>query len=113
MEDLLRHCLRKGTIEAGVAEPFDEGIGIADTDDLPYEESELGYVADELYFESANAIDDVLSPLKNHNDLSRFQNNITTYVSPITKRLHDDIEENSPSRICRHNAESLRDHVKT
>ena len=113
MEDILRHCLRKGIIEAGVAEPFDEGIGIADTDDLPYEESELGYVADELYFESADSIDDVLSPLKNHNDLSRFQNNITTYVSPITKRLHDDIEENSPSRICRHNAESLRDHVKT
>ena len=92
---------------------FDEGIVIDDTDDQPYEESELAYVADELYFESGNAFDDVLSPLKNHKDLSRFQNNITTYVSPITKRLHDDIEENSPSRICRHNAESLRDHVKT
>ena len=31
-----------------------------------------------------------------------------TYVSPMTKRLHDDIEENSPSRIRHHNAESLR-----
>ena len=26
----------------------------------------------------------------------------------MTKRLHDDIEENSPSRIRHHNAESLR-----
>ncbi len=31
-----------------------------------------------------------------------------TYVSPMTKRLHNDIEENSPSRICHHNAESLQ-----
>ncbi len=66
-----------------MVEPFVEGIGIADTDDLPYEESVLGHVADELYLESANAIDDDLSPLKNHNDLSRFQNNFRTYVSPI------------------------------
>jgi len=91
-----------------VTKTFDEGIVIDDTDDQPYEESELAYVADELYFESGNAFDDVLSPLKNHNDLSRFQNNITTYVSPMTKRLHHDIEQNSPSRICHHNTESLR-----
>jgi len=79
-----------------------------DIDNQPYEESVLGHVADQLYFESANAIDDVLSPLKNHNDLSRFQNNSMTYVSPMTKRLHDDIEENSPSRIHHCKAESLR-----
>ena len=30
-----------------------------------------------------------------------------TYVSPMTKRLHNDIQENSPSRIRHHNAESL------
>jgi len=30
------------------------------------------------------------------------------YVSPSTKRLHDDIIRNSPSRVCHHNAESLR-----
>ena len=82
-------------------------------DDEPDEESLLEHVADQLYFDSANAIDDVLSPLKNHNDLSRFENNIMTYVSPMTKRLHDDIEENSPSRICHHNAVSLRASRKT
>jgi hypothetical protein len=108
MDALFGHCLRKGNIDAAVANPFDEEIGIADIDDQPYEESVLGHVADQLYFESINAIDDVLSPLKNHNDLSRFQNNITTYVSPMTKHLNDDIEENSPSRIRHHNAESLR-----
>ena len=31
-----------------------------------------------------------------------------TYISPMTKCLNDDIEENSPSRICHHNVESLR-----
>ena len=106
--DLFGHCLRKGNIEAAVANPFDKEIGITDIDDQPYEENVLGHVADQLYFKSANAIDDILSPFKNHNDLSRFQNNITTYVRPMTKCLHDDIEENGPSRICHHNAESLR-----
>ena len=31
-----------------------------------------------------------------------------TYVSPSTKHLHDEIVENSPSRIRHHNAGSLR-----
>ena len=108
MDDLFGHCLRKGNINAAVANQFDEEIGIADIDNQPCEGSVLGHVADQLYFKSANAIDDILSPFKNHNDLSRFQNNITTYVRPMTKCLHDDIEENGPSRICHHNAESLR-----
>ena len=107
MDDLF---LRKGNIDAAVANKFNKEIKIADLDDEPDKESLLGHVADQLYFDSANAIDDVdvLSSLQNHNDLSRFQNNIMTYVSPMTKRLHDDIEENSPSRIRHHNAESLR-----
>ena len=80
MDDLFGHCLRKGNIDAAVANQFDEKNGIADIEDRLYKESVFGHVADQLYFESANAIDDVLSPLKNHNDLSRFQNNITTYA---------------------------------
>ena len=108
MDDLFGNCLRKGNIDAAVANQFDEEIGITDIDNQPYEESVLGHVADQLYFESANAIDDVLSPHRNHNDLSRFQNNRMSYVSPMTKRLHGDIEENSPSRIHHHNAESLQ-----
>ena len=83
MEDFFRHHLRKGTIEAGVVEPFVEGIGIADTDDLPYEESVLGHVADELYLESANAIDDDLSPLKNHNDQQGFRIKIRPTSAPF------------------------------
>ena len=31
-----------------------------------------------------------------------------THISPSTKRLHDDVVANSPSRVCHHNAESLR-----
>ena len=30
-----------------------------------------------------------------------------TYVSPMTKRLHNEIQENSPSRLLHHNAVSL------
>ncbi len=65
MDDLFGHCLRKGNIDAAVANQFDEEIGITDIDYEPYEESLLGHVADQLYYDSANAIDDVLSPHKN------------------------------------------------
>ena len=96
--------LRKGNIDAAVSNKITEGI--ADIDDEQDEDRILDY------FDNANAIDHVISPLKNHNDLSRFQNNIMTYVSPMTKRLHNDIEENSPSRIRHHNAVSLRESRK-
>ena len=96
--------LKKGNIDAAVSNKFQEGI--SDINDEQYEESILDS------FDNANAINDVISPLKNHNDLSRFQNNIMSYVSPMTKLLHNDLEENSPSRIRHHNAVSLRESRK-
>ena len=57
--------LRKGNIDAAVSNKFKEGIENADIDDEPDEESLLEQVADHLNFDSANAIDDVLSPHKN------------------------------------------------
>jgi hypothetical protein len=91
-------------LRKGVSNKFNEGI--TDIDDEQDEESILDYL------DNANAIDDVISPLKNHNDLSRFQNNIMTYVSPMTKRLHNEIQDNSPSRLRHHNAVSLRESRK-
>jgi hypothetical protein len=97
--------LRKGNIDAAVSNKFNKGITHID-DEEQDEESILDY------FDNANAIDDFISPLKHHNDLSRFQNNIMTYVSPMTKRLHNEIQENSPSRLLHHNAVSLRESRK-
>ena len=97
--------LRKGNIDAAVSNKFNQGI--TDIDD---EEQDEESILD--YFDNANAIDDFISPLKHHNDLSRFQNNIMTYVSPMTKRLHNEIQENSPSRLLHHNAVSLRESRK-
>jgi len=97
--------LRKGNIDAAVSNKFNEGI--TDIDD---EEQDEEIILD--YFDNANAIDEFISPLKHHNDLSRFQNNIMTYVSPMTKRLHNEIQENSPSRLLHHNAVSLRESRK-
>ena len=57
--------------------------------------SGLFSLQDQLYFESAS-INDILSPSQNPNDLARYQNNIMTYISPSTKRLHDNIVANSP-----------------
>ncbi len=76
MDDLFGKCLRKGNSDAAGAKRIDEEIGIEDVDDQLYEEIVVDDLEEQLYFESANDIDDVLSPHKNHNDLSRFQNNI-------------------------------------
>ncbi len=71
------------------------------------EKSQVDNVEDLLYFES-DSTNNILSRNQHPNDLSRYQNNIMAYVSPSTKRLHDDIIRNSPSRVRHHNAESLR-----
>ena len=86
---------------------IDEEIGFETDENQLCEEIHVDNVEDQLNFESAS-IDDVLSPTQKPNDLSRYQNNIMTYVSPSTKRLHDNNVENSLSRIRHHNAESLR-----
>ena len=58
MNDLF---LKRGNIDAAVSNKFKEGIENTDIDDEPDEESLLEQVADHLYFDSANALDDVLS----------------------------------------------------
>ena len=89
------------------SQKLDDKICVDSHENELYKESLVDDVEDQLYFESAS-INDILSPNQNPNDLSRYQNNIMAYVSPSTKRLHDDIIRNSPSRVCHHNAESLR-----
>jgi hypothetical protein len=109
MDDLLGNQSSKTNSDALVAKKLDDKIGIEHDQIQLYEESLADNVEDQdqLYFESAS-INDILSPAQNPNDLSRYQNNIMTYISPSTKCLHDDIVANSPSRVHHHNAESLK-----
>ncbi len=44
----------------------------------------------------------------NSHDLSRFNENTLSFLSPSTKRLHQDIAENSPANLPHHNSESIR-----
>jgi hypothetical protein len=86
---------------------LDDEICVDSNENELYEDSFVDDVEDQLYFESAS-MNDILSSNQNPHDLSRYQNNIMTYISPSTKRLCDDIIRNSPSRVRHHNAESLR-----
>jgi hypothetical protein len=112
MDDLFGNQSTKANCDALVAKKFDDKFGIESDENQLYEKSLVDNVEDQLYFESAS-INDILSPNQNPNDLSRYQNNIMTYVSPSTKHLHDDIVANSTSRERHHNAESLRASHKT
>jgi hypothetical protein len=107
MDDLFGNQLTKANCDALVAKKFDDKIGIESNENQLYKGSLVDNVEDQLYFESAS-INDILSPYQNPNDLSRYQNNIMTFISLSTKRLHDDIVANNPSRVRHHNAETLR-----
>jgi len=48
------------------------------------------------------------TPRKNRHDISRFNDNTLSFLSPSTKRLHQDIAENSPANLPHHNSESIR-----
>jgi len=48
------------------------------------------------------------TPRKNSNDISRFNDNTLLFLSPSTKRLLQDIAENSPANLHHHNSESIR-----
>ena len=98
MDDLFQNQLTKPSSEATCSKKFDNEIG----DDSIVENDD-----DLLHFEGGTT-DEFMSPNKISNDLSRYQNNIMAYVSPATKRLHNDILRTSPSRVHHHNAESLR-----
>ena len=109
MDDLLRNQSTKTNHESSLARKLDDETGIECDENQLYKGCLADNVEDQdqLYLESAS-INDILSPAQNPNDLSRYQNNIMTYISPSTKRLHDDIVANSPSRVRHHNAEYLR-----
>jgi hypothetical protein len=50
---------------------------------------------------------------KTHNDdISRFNDNLLSFISPSSKRLHKDIAENSPAKLCHHTKETLRESQK-
>ena len=117
MDDLFRNQFTKANSDALCAKKFDDQICVDSDDNDVYKESFVGNELygksivdnddDQLHFESGST-NDFMSPNQNPNDLSRYQNNIMAYISPSTKRLHDDILRNSPSRVRHHNAESLR-----
>ena len=52
--------------------------------------------------------DELNTPSKNKNDISRFNDNTLSFLSPSTKRLHQDIAKNSPANLLHHNSESIR-----
>jgi len=47
------------------------------------------------------------TPSKNRNDISLFNDNTLSFLSPSTKRLHQDIAENCPTNLLQHNSESI------
>jgi hypothetical protein len=48
------------------------------------------------------------TPRKNSNDISLFNDNTLSFLSPSNKCLHQDIAENSPANLPHHTGESIR-----
>jgi hypothetical protein len=49
---------------------------------------------------------------KRTNEISRFNDNLLSFISPSSKQLHQDIVENSPANLCHHTKETLRESWK-
>jgi hypothetical protein len=50
---------------------------------------------------------------KKHTDvISFFNNNLLSFISPLSKQLHRDIAKNSPANLCHHTKETLRESWK-
>jgi hypothetical protein len=115
MDDLFGMRSKKANSEALVANLLDDEIGNDSKEIELYEDSgvqnetyrtsHVDNLDDQFNFEGST--DDIHSPNQNPTELSRYRDNIMTYVSPSTKRLHDDIIRNSPSRVRHHNTASL------
>ena len=117
LDDLFQNQSTKANSDTLCAEQFADQISV-DSDAINaqeeilvehdlYGKSIVDNDDDQLHFEGGGS-DDFMTPNQNSNDLSRYQNNIMAYISPSTKRLHNDILTTSPSRVRHHNAESLR-----
>ena len=97
LDELFENQSNKANSDTLCAEPFDDQISV-DSDAI---------IDDNQLHLEGDGSDDIMSPNQNSNVLSRYQHNIMAYVSPSTKRLHNDILRTSPSRVRHHNAESL------
>jgi hypothetical protein len=49
---------------------------------------------------------------KHTNEISRFNDNLLSFISPLSKQLHQDIAENSPANLCHHTKETIRESRK-
>jgi hypothetical protein len=49
---------------------------------------------------------------KHTNEISCFNDNLLSFISPSSKQLHQDIAENSPVNLCHHTKETLRESWK-
>jgi len=116
LDDLFQNQSTKANSDTLCVEEFDDQISVGRDAINSQEDISIGQdlygksIAEnddnQLHFEGGGS-DDVMSPNQNSNVLSRYQNNIMAYLSPSTKRLHNDILNTSPSRVRHHNKDSL------
>jgi len=74
-----------------------EQVDFDNSQDTQAEEFDVNIPVDTFDDDYEKLFSELNTSSKNSNDISRFNDNTLSFLSPSTKRLHQDIAENSPA----------------
>ena len=107
MQELVAYYNEKENTDASLRNFEPEKFDFDNSLDTQAEEFDVNIPVD-TFDDNYEKFGELITPRKNSNDISRFNDNTLSFLSPSTKRLHQDIADNSPANLPHHNGESIR-----
>jgi hypothetical protein len=108
MQELVAYYNEKEDTDASFRNFEPEKFDFDNSLDTQAEEFDVNIPLDTFDDNYETLFGELNTPRKNSNDISRFNDNTLSFLSPSTKRLHQDIADNSPANLPHHNSESIR-----
>jgi hypothetical protein len=108
MQELMAYYNEKEDTDACLRNLEPEPFYFDNSRDAEEEDFDVNIPVDTFDDNNEKLFGELNTPRNNSHDISRFNENTLSFLSPSTKRLHQDIAENSPANILHHNSESIR-----
>ena len=108
MQELIAYYNEKEDTDACLRNLEPEQFDFDNSLDTQAEDLDVNIPVDTFDDNHEKLFGELNTPRKNRHDISRFNENTLSFLSPSTTRLHKDIAENSPANLLHHNSESIR-----
>jgi hypothetical protein len=108
MQELVAYYNEKEDTDASLRNFDPEKFDFDNSLDTQAEDFDVNIPVDTFDDNYEKLFGELNTPRKTSNDISRFNDNTLSFLSPSTKRLHQDIAVNSPANLPHHNSESIR-----